>query len=51
MPAAFAETCDSGDLMELSSHPTVRLVQEKGERPVRGIDAAELRALCLELPS
>jgi epoxyqueuosine reductase QueG len=34
--------------MELSSHPTVRLVQEKGERPVRGIDAAELRALCLE---
>lgn len=34
--------------MKLDSHPTVRLVQERGERAARAIDAAELRALCLQ---
>jgi hypothetical protein len=29
--------------MELSSHPTVRRIHEKGERVARAIDAAELR--------
>jgi epoxyqueuosine reductase QueG len=34
--------------MELSSHPTVRRIQEKGDRTPHSLDAAELRALCLE---
>jgi epoxyqueuosine reductase QueG len=48
MFAAPAGTCAFGDVMELSSHPTVRRVREHGERASRAIDAAELRALCLE---
>lgn len=34
--------------MELSSHPTVRRIREKGDRTAPSVDAADLRALCLD---
>lgn len=34
--------------MELSSHPTARRIREKGDRTAPSVEAAELRALCLE---